>query len=238
MIEYRIGPSQLLRCAERLTSEEEGLLKSYLNGNYTVIRQKIGVTTSNERKIIDNIFLYKALRSRDEMVVYRSQSHLFNTVNATNSIISTVRERAYSDRFGMLIYAFLVAPHVPYIEIEWNLGKNNGTFTEVILPPKGHFRKSTTKKFPTVDDVYSFDMKPSTPSPKSSPKVQKHTTMEEYHMMSLRNLDVFRDLPKRKQTKRALLDILGYEDASELELAGNTLEKNAYNNALSRSLSS
>lgn len=240
MKEYRIGPSQVLRCTDRLTDEEEALLKSYLNGNYTQVREQMARDAST-RKLMHRIFSTKALRSSTEMILYRSQTQPFSVDIATSSIISTVREVNMSDRFGSLRYVFLVAPNVPYLEIEWNLGANNGRFTEVILPMNGYFRKSTTKQYPEFDAVYRFDTEPITASysksASASAKKVAHISVLDINAMSLRGLEMFRALPKRKQTKRALLEVLGYADEFDLDIAGDTFEKDAYNNALSRSLS-
>lgn len=235
----RIGHSQMLRSRERLSDAEEDLLKSYLNGDYTRVRQTIGRDAAT-RRLVHKMFETKGLRSIQRIVVYRSQTAPFDTGIGTQSIISSVLESQYADRFGSFRYVFLIEPNTPFIEIVWNLGSNQGQFTEIILPMNGFFAKSRSKGYDNFDTVFRFGTNPLSASPSSAKSASSSGRMNNVspsamQFMSLRGLEKFRSLPKYKQTKRALLHSLGYEDEFDLEIAGNTAEKEAYNNALSTS---
>lgn len=235
-----IGPSQTLYSSDTLTSAQLDVLSAYLKGNYGAIRNEIK-TKGDVRQMMMKMFVERGLRTNTEFVVYRSQTVPFDAGIGAESIVSTVREPNMSDKFGPRKYAFIVAPNVPYLEISWAI-QGGAQFTEVILPLNGYFRKSTTTKYPEVDGVYRFDIKPITKasvSSKGSPSSRKavQTGIDDIQMMSLRKLEEFRAMPRRKQTKRALLELLGYDDPDDIEIAGTSRELSAYNNALSQTLS-
>lgn len=237
----RLGHSQTLKSLERLSDTEEELLKSYLNGDYTRVRQNIG-RDATTRKMVHKMFETKGLRSTQKMVVYRSQTAPFDTGIGTQSIVSSVLEPQWADRFGSYKYVFLVEPNTPFLEITWNVGTNQGQFTEIILPMNGFFAKSRSKGYDAFDGVFRFSTSPISASATSANNTSANSSSRMNNLspsalqyMSLRGLETFRTLPKYKQTKKALLRVLGYEDEMDLEIAGNTAEKEAYNNALSTS---
>jgi len=232
-----IGASQTLFSKQALTSQQVDILSAYLKGNYDQIRKEI-TGQSSVRSMIHEMFKERGLTSTTEFVVFRSQWNIFEPEIGTQSIISTVRESNMSDKFGSRKYAFVVAPGVPYLEIKWAI-QSGEPFTEIILPLGGFFRKSTTTKYPEVDAVYRFDVKPITKSSVASASpasMRKVAAVSDINMMTLRGLEAFRALPKRKQTKRALLEILGFDDPEDIEYA-ESAERSAYNNALSKTQS-
>jgi hypothetical protein len=176
-----------------------------------------------------NSIFSKGNITTEEMILYRSQTQDFSINIAKQSIISTVKEKEMSDKFGNYKYVFKVLKGVPYIEIKWDIDKMN-KFTEIILPIDGYIKKTKKTNYEQFDGVFKYDIKELSESSRS---LNPTTPVPIIKMMPLYSLQEYRSLPKNKQTKKTLLKYLDYESYSDIENFGESSERRELNKAVS-----